>query len=396
MGLTQPKVLWRSAVSFFDKDLQGLLTRIYDTGSGDWEPLLEEIKQFLGGSATALILHDFKHNLGSMLFAIGYNQKYVHSNAPTDAHHNVWLARERDYRPPGTIHVGAHLVPEHELLRTKFYTEWLQPQRLHHRLCAVLSREEATAVFLEVMRPREWAAFDQDDIKRCRLLLPHLQRALRMYRRMAALEIERDVAFRALDQLPWGVMFVDKHRNRLATNRHAQEILVAGDGLTARGNTLRAELPDETARLERLLSNVLDRNGQEGASGTLSITRASGAPPLNLVVVPLHIKTEAFGEQGPVAAIFITDPDPPLDSSNQQQLRELYSLTAVEARLAAWLLQGKSIDEAAAAMGITVNTARAYLKRVYHKTGVRRQPELMRLLLLGLPRLRGDRHQTPQ
>ena len=258
----------------------------------------------------------------------------------------------------------------------------------------MLSREEATAVFLEIMRPREAAPFDQDDIERCRLLLPHLQRALRTYRRMAALEIERDVAFGALDQLPWGVMFVDKHRKRLATNRHAQDLLVAGDGLTARGNTLRAELADETARLEKLLGDALDRRGREGASGTLSITRPSGAPPLNVVIVPLHVKTERFAEQGPIAAIFVTDPDMPLHSSDQQQLRDLYSLTRGEARFAAWLLQGKSVEEAAAAMGITINTARAYLKRIYQKTGVRRQPELMRLLLLGLPRLRAVQHQT--
>jgi DNA-binding CsgD family transcriptional regulator len=47
-------------------------------------------------------------------------------------------------------------------------------------------------------------------------------------------------------------------------------------------------------------------------------------------------------------------------------------------------------------MGITVNTARAYLKRIYSKTGVRRQPELVRLLLLGLPRLRGTWQQATQ
>ena len=381
----------------FDQDLQRLLPRIYETGSGDWDTLLDEIKQFLGASAIALISHDFKHNLGSILFAIGYNQKFLRSYAIYHAHHNVWLARERDYRQPGTIHIGEHLVPEHQLLRTKFYAEWLQPQDLHHRLCAVLSREQATTVFLEVMRPQQWAGFDQDDIERCRLLLPHLQRRLQMHRRMAELEVERDAAFRALDQLPWGVVFVDEHRNRLGANRHAEEILVAGDGLTARGNTLQAKLADETARLDWLLSSALDRTGKRGSSagGTLSITRPSGAHPLNVVVVPLHIKTEALGERGPIAAIFVTDPDLPLHS-NEQHLRELYALTAGEALLASCLLQGKSVEEAAAAIGITVNTARAYLKRVYNKTGVRRQPELMRLLLLGLPRLRHNGQPATQ
>jgi DNA-binding CsgD family transcriptional regulator len=191
-------------------------------------------------------------------------------------------------------------------------------------------------------------------------------------------------------------MFVDRHRNRLATNRHAHDLLTAGDGLSSRGNTLRADLADETARLEKLLSDALDRNGRHGASATLSITRPSGAPPLNIVIVPLHVKTERIAEQGPIAAIFVTDPDMPLDNSNLQQLRDLYGLTPGEARFAASLLQGKSVEEAAAAMGITVNTARAYLKRIYQKTGVRRQPELMRLLLLGLPRLRAHDHQPRQ
>ena len=112
-------------------------------------------------------------------------------------------------------------------------------------------------------------------------------------------------------------------------------------------------------------------------------------------MVPLHVRTEALSERGPIAAIFVTDPEIPLDS-NEQHLRELYALTAGEARLASWLLQGKSVEEAAAAMGITVNTARAYLKRIYNKTGVRRQPELVRLLLLGLPRLRRNSQPATQ
>jgi DNA-binding CsgD family transcriptional regulator len=345
--------------------------------------------QFLEGDAIALIYHDFKANQASIPFAIGISSKYLSTYASYSAHQNLWLAGERHYRIPGTIHTGEQLVPEHELVRSKFYTEWLQPQDLHHRLCAVLSREEAIAVFLEVLRPRASDRFDDTHIERCRALLPHLQRALRMRRRMVDLEVERDAALRALDQLPWGVVFVDQHRNRLAANRHADEILVAGDGLTARGNILRADLADETARLERLLNSALDRTGRHrsSAGGTLSITRPSGAHPLSVAVVPLHIEMETFGERYPIAALFVTDPDIALDS-HEQHLRELYGLTAGEARLTSWLLQGKSVEEAAAAMGITVNTARTRLKRIYNKTGVRRQPELVRRLLLGLPRLR--------
>jgi DNA-binding CsgD family transcriptional regulator len=163
---------------------------------------------------------------------------------------------------------------------------------------------------------------------------------------------------------------------------------VAGDGLTIQGDALRAVQADESARLGRLLSHASNRAADQARTpgGALSISRPSGAHPLSVMVVPLRTKGEAPGDRAPAAAVFVSDPEVRLDS-NQQHLRELYALTVVEARLAAWLAQGKSVNEAAAAMGITVNTARAYLKRIYDKTGVRRQPELVRVLL-SLPRLR--------
>jgi DNA-binding CsgD family transcriptional regulator len=375
-------------VPVLDERLQRLLPRIYEVnhGSDSWAPLLDEIGHCLGGKAVALISHDFSHNQGFIYAASGYDQNSLESYTLHHARHNVWLAQERDYRVPGKVHLGEDVVPESELIRTDFYSNWLHPQDLHHRLCAVLSRARRTAVFLEVMRPRGWGRFEHTDIERCRLLLPHLQRVLRMHHRLAELEIERNAAFDALDHLPWGVVLVDQQGNRLVANRRAQEILMAGDGLMANGDGLRAELCDETARLDRLLGSALKAAGGQASSagGTLSITRPSGAHPLSVLVVPLRTKAETLGDRVPAAAIFLNDPDMRTDS-NEQHLRELYALTVVEARLAAWLSRGKSVEEAARAMGVTVNTARAYLKRIYNKTGVRRQSELVRLLLLALP-----------
>jgi DNA-binding CsgD family transcriptional regulator len=373
--------------------LQRFLPPLYEIhlGSGSWNPLLDEIKEYLKGRAVALVSHDFACNLGSMHSTSGYDRKYVQLYAPYYAAQNAWLSDERNYRPSGRIHLGEDLVPEYRLVATNFYNEWLQPQELHHRLCAVLYREQAKVVFLEVMRPRAWPGFDSDDIKRCRLLLPHLQRALRMQHRLSELEVERDAAFDALDHLPWGVMVVDNQGRRVIANRRAQEILVAGDGLTVRGDALRAVLASESARLGHLLRHAVNQTADQPPAhgGALSITRPSGAHPLSVMVVPLRTKPQGLRDREPAAAVFVSDPDVRLETS-EQHLRGLYALTLVEARLAAWLSQGKSVSEAAEAMGITVNTARAYLKRVYDKTGVRRQPELVRLLLLSVPGLGQD------
>jgi pimeloyl-ACP methyl ester carboxylesterase/DNA-binding CsgD family transcriptional regulator len=55
-------------------------------------------------------------------------------------------------------------------------------------------------------------------------------------------------------------------------------------------------------------------------------------------------------------------------------------LTAAEARLAAKLVQGLQIADAAAELGITAHTARTQLKNIFAKTGTRRQGELIQLL----------------
>ncbi|WEK44129.1 MAG: hypothetical protein P0Y64_04685 [Candidatus Sphingomonas colombiensis] len=68
-------------------------------------------------------------------------------------------------------------------------------------------------------------------------------------------------------------------------------------------------------------------------------------------------------------------------------LEALHGLTHSEARLAAALADGASIAEAGASIGLTIETARNYSKRIYAKTGVRGQSELVRLLCTGVTAL---------
>lgn len=57
-----------------------------------------------------------------------------------------------------------------------------------------------------------------------------------------------------------------------------------------------------------------------------------------------------------------------------------FGLTTVESRLAAKLLQGRRISDAAGDLGMTASTARWHLRNIFAKTGTRRQADLLRLL----------------
>ena len=61
-----------------------------------------------------------------------------------------------------------------------------------------------------------------------------------------------------------------------------------------------------------------------------------------------------------------------------QRLRQLFNLTRREAALALLLARGHSLTEAASELGISDQTARAYLKQVFQKSGATRQAELVR------------------
>lgn len=62
----------------------------------------------------------------------------------------------------------------------------------------------------------------------------------------------------------------------------------------------------------------------------------------------------------------------------------LHGLSRSEARLAWALCEGRSIGEAAGAIGLTIETARNYSKRIYAKTGASGQADLVRIILSGI------------
>jgi DNA-binding CsgD family transcriptional regulator len=79
------------------------------------------------------------------------------------------------------------------------------------------------------------------------------------------------------------------------------------------------------------------------------------------------------------AAIFVTSASaaPP---TGLHALARAFDLTAAETRLLEQLAAGMTIDEAAAALGIAKTTTKTHLARIFSKTGVARQAELLALL----------------
>jgi DNA-binding NarL/FixJ family response regulator len=185
----------------------------------------------------------------------------------------------------------------------------------------------------------------------------------------------------ALDRLPVGVLVVDGANHILFMNRRGAALCAEEDGLLlGSGRQCRAAATAETAALHAAVAEAL-RNGTTTA---LSVARPSMKRPYSVLISPL---TETGAQDTPSAALYVSDPDD-LPLVPPDQLGRLLDLTPAEARIAHSLALGHSLDEAAAASGVTVSTARTYLKQVFVKTGTARQAELVKLVL-GLPAVEG-------
>jgi DNA-binding CsgD family transcriptional regulator len=228
-------------------------------------------------------------------------------------------------------------------------------------------------------RGRHNKRFDERDRDRLEQILPHLQRALQLRRRLGTIDAS-GVGLAALDALAIGAVICDGAGAVLFANAAAEMHARSGDGLVlgGAGHGVAAFYPAENALLKKLIADAA--NG--GSGGAVAITGYEGGR-LFVLVAPLSRRIadepgRVLVTMRPAAA------GPTFDAAT---LGHLFDLTPAEARLALALLAGRSLAEYGAERKVTENTLRTQLGHVLRKTETGGQRELVRLLSL-LPPLR--------
>jgi DNA-binding CsgD family transcriptional regulator len=113
----------------------------------------------------------------------------------------------------------------------------------------------------------------------------------------------------------------------------------------------------------------------------MKLTRPGSAHPLWVQISPLSGQYLSFYEM-PCAALFIYDVDNNARISSTV-LSNLYDVSPAEAKLAASLAMGSTLDAFAITHHKSINTVRVQLKQVFSKTGTHSQTDLLRLILNG-------------
>jgi DNA-binding CsgD family transcriptional regulator len=201
---------------------------------------------------------------------------------------------------------------------------------------------------------------------------------------MAELEGACDTSLDVIDRLPTGVILMDDNGRILEMNRAARQVLSQNDGLTTEKDGLASATSNQTRELRSGIAAaaLTARGNGVSAGGSFRILRPSGKRPFALIVMPASVRAFPPDARRPAVIVFVSDPEVKV-LAEPGVLARGYGLTAAESRLAEQLMQGESLVHAAERLGVSHNTARTHLQRIYQKTETTHQGDLIRLLLTG-------------
>jgi DNA-binding CsgD family transcriptional regulator len=186
-----------------------------------------------------------------------------------------------------------------------------------------------------------------------------------------------------------GLVFFDGNKNVAHVNVHAKARLKLPEDFIELGGDLIKKCFTKSEQVELKTSiDQLYANKIEGEVFINVMVKDEAC-----VIMLERLEQTAFEMDVPGIAMFIFESKRNIEVSTSGVAR-IFGLTKAEARLTVGIVNGMTAAEYSAANGTSIHTTYSQIKGILSKTGVRRQAELVRLVLEHSPSFRRlDRHQ---
>lgn len=377
--------------------MHALINLIYEAGCcpAKWPEFLRAFASAVAGRGTLIYTHNFQtmdastaSDGGFPNAAVDFDPEFL-TTINYYNHVNVW-AQNETLLEPGRPVTGSMLYPERRLPSTEFYADWLRPQDYFHAIGGIVLRDGPYAMKFSSLRSRKAGDFNCEEIGLYQTLLPHLARAANIQRHFSFLECLTSTSLAVLDTLSAAVMLLDAaartvHSNAAATEelRRADPFKLGPSGEIRVRGASRAQAAVRTA-----IGAAVDpaRSVKERLPTVVQVSRRNGEM---LAVEALPLPHGNRGRQGTLTgqrlaacALVVHGVASRIPTVGLQLLRHVYGLTPAEVKVACAIAEGQTINSYAERNGISRNTVASQLKSAFNKTGLKRQSELIRWLLL--------------
>lgn len=271
------------------------------------------------------------------------------------------------------VYALSELILPNDPVHKAFTRDILEPNGVHALRIVRVTEAGGISAWLNVTRSS--GDFTPSDSALLSKVAPHFRRALRSYAELERQKASARIAADVMERLNFGWISLDAKGQIVEESTEAAKLLQHGAGLRrTRSGRLIAADPLVDRRLSAAIRSLA--SGEPGQPRALNI---SHDPWVDLLLTPAKPDPDSPA-QGPAIVAYIQGDNRSL-ADRHEQLAELFGLLPSEARFALALSRGLSIAEAAESLGITVETARNYSKKVYAKMGARGQGDLIRFIL---------------
>lgn len=272
----------------------------------------------------------------------------------------------RVYALPELLRAGD---PRHDAYREQL----LSPSGMN--ILRIMRVVEASGVSAWLTLSRRKREFTPEDDALMAALAPYLRAALTSYIALERERITASVANEAVRRMNFGWLTLDAEGRILDVDAHGETLLAdskilirgRGDKLAARDTAVERDI---VAAVKALIADPRAR------PRAIVLSRE---PWLDMLLVKAAKVGSGATRPAPTLVAYVHS-DQGSSADRREQLGQLFDLTPRQASLALALSRGMSIAEAAAELGLSVESARTYSKRIYAKTGARGQADLVRFV----------------
>lgn len=338
-------------------------------GETSWQHFLDRLAASLPGGKSILFFHDAARSNGGLGLFSGLEPDIVSEYNLHYASKNPWMPKAA-VRKVGRGVTADEMLPHHDLERTEFYNDFLLRIGCTSAVGVTIMREEGVSFLLSTMTSQSDANENLPAAARLSRLAPHLARAFRHYRQHQSRKDIIDIGGSLFDAIDVGLIIAGEGSVVKSVSRHAETMLEKGDAV--RVSPL-GRLRFCCERAELVFRCMLRRDYAGDKVARFLVDR------MRLTLIRIEKDSHSLYFEGPTVVVLMEPLGGTGRSVSIEDFARTHMLTGAERRALAGILSGKTVDEIAAAAGLSRETIRTQMKAVYTKTGVRTQIELVRL-----------------
>ncbi|HEY4408017.1 MAG TPA: hypothetical protein VGN55_25475 [Xanthobacteraceae bacterium] len=362
-------------------ELSRLIGAIYDCAldPSRWEHTLDELRQAFEGLTGVLYLHDVRGRRMMINRTVGMAPAWLKLLDEHTPEVSTRLMRDLASFPSlDQPHLMSRHIPPADAAQSPYIQQCLKPNGICDIINYFLMHTPTRFAGFAIGRHERHGIFTERELKLGSLLLPHLRRAVTISNVLDASTIERERMTELLNGLRCAVLLTDERGKILHANRFAENMLRNGILIERVNGLLRTKNPAARAEMHAAIRTAARDEVSIGATGLAICLTEPGSTSVFAHVLPMTGGELRAGLQPmAVASVFIgAIPD---GQDGASAMAVTYGLTPAETRVAASLLAGHTLAQTARSLRIAPSTAKTHLDKVFLKTGVARQADLIRL-----------------